>query len=78
MRLVKEIAPRISVDPGVCFGKPVVAGTRLHVSVVLGQLAAGMTADEVCEEYGIKREDVLACLAYAAHLVQDEEIRALP
>jgi len=44
------IAPRISADPQVRFGKPVIEGTRVPVSVVVGAMAAGDSADEVAEE----------------------------
>ena len=78
LMLMKEVAPHITVDEKVAFGKPVIAGTRIHVEIVLGHLAAGMTADEVAQEYGITRDDVLACLAYATEMVKGERIRALP
>lgn len=71
-----QIAPRITVDSTVRFGRPVIEGTRVPVDVVLGQLSGGMTVDEVADEYGLQREDVLAALAYAAQLVAREEIRA--
>ncbi|HEX7669528.1 MAG TPA: DUF433 domain-containing protein [Polyangiaceae bacterium] len=71
-----EISPRIVVDDGIHSGRPVIKGTRVPVDVVLGQLAAGLTADAVAEEYGVTREDVLAALAYAAKTLGNEEIRA--
>ena len=61
-----EIAPRIAVDENVRFGKPVIAGTRVPVDLVLGKLAGGLTIEQVMEEYGLAREDVLAAFAYAA------------
>ena len=76
--MMKEIAPRISVDDQVHHGKPVLVGTRVPVDVVLSQLAAGIPVDEVAQEYGITRDDVLACLSYAAQLVEGEEVRATP
>ena len=74
---MKEIAPRISVDPGVAFGKPVIQGTRLPVAVVVGKLAGGMSAGEVAEEYELEQEDVLAALAYAARLLDEEQVLAI-
>lgn len=71
-----EIAPRISIDPGVRFGKPVITGTRLPVDVILGKLAGGMVAEEVAHEYAISLEDVYAALGYAAEVLSGEEIRA--
>ncbi len=74
---MKEIAPRITVDPATKFGKPVVKGTRVPVELVVGQMASGMTSDEVCREYGLAREDVLAVLAYAARQLESEQVRAV-
>ena len=70
------IAPRISADPQVRFGKPVIEGTRVPVSVVVGAMAAGDSADEVAEEYGITLEDVRAALDYAAQRLEEETVRA--
>ena len=61
-----QIAPRIAVDESVCFGKPVIGETRVPVELVVGKLAGGMTVENVADEYGLTREDVLAALAYAA------------
>jgi uncharacterized protein (DUF433 family) len=72
-----EIAPRIAVDPAVRFGRPVVQGTRVPIDVVLGQLAAGLTVEQVAAEYAIEREDVLAVLAYAARTMASEQVRAV-
>lgn len=64
-----ELLQRISVDPGVCFGKPCIRGTRIWVSLVLSWLASGWTVDDVLREYPhLTREDVLACLAYGAEV----------
>ncbi|MFA5786280.1 MAG: DUF433 domain-containing protein [Actinomycetota bacterium] len=71
-----EIAPRITVDEKVRFGRPVIRGTRVPVELVVGKLASGMTVERVAEEYGLSREDVLAALAYAARVVADEQIHA--
>jgi uncharacterized protein (DUF433 family) len=72
-----EIAPRISVTSDVVHGAPVIAGTRVPVSVVIGSLAGGMTKEEVETEYGISIEDVEAALAYAAELVATTEVTPL-
>jgi uncharacterized protein (DUF433 family) len=74
---MKEIAPRIVVDEAIHFGKPVIKGTRVPVETIVGKLAGGMTREQVEEEFGITREDVLAALAYAAKSVADERIRAV-
>lgn len=78
MLVMKELAPRITVDENVHSGKPVVKGTRVPVEIVLGHLAAGMTAEQVAREYDLTREDVLACLSYAARLIAQEQVRAVP
>lgn len=71
-----EIAPKISVDERVRFGKPVITGTRVPVDLILGKLAGGMTYEEVMAEYDITREAILAVLDYAAKTLASEEIRA--
>jgi uncharacterized protein (DUF433 family) len=70
-----EIAPRISVQDKIRFGKPVIAGTRIPVELVLGKLAGGMAYEEVMAEYEITREDILAALDYAAKTLAKEEIK---
>ena len=72
-----RLGPRIVADAKVCFGKPVIEGTRVPVDLVLGQLAGGMAIEAVCKEYDLAREDVLAALAYAAQTVAAEEIRSV-
>jgi uncharacterized protein (DUF433 family) len=72
-----EIAPRISVDEQVRFGKPVITGTRVPVDLILGKLAGGMTYEDVMAEYEITRKDILAVLDYAAKTLASEEIRAV-
>lgn len=72
-----EIAPGITVDRGVRFGKPVIKGTRVDVATLLGVLAAGDSVDEVAEAYQLTREQVLAALAYAAEIVATEEVAVL-
>ena len=57
---------RITVDPDILVGKPVVRGTRLAVEFILELLAAGQSEAELLDSYpGLTREDILACLAYA-------------
>lgn len=58
---------RIVIDPAVRFGKPCVRGTRITVGDVLGYLAAGMSEDEILADFPqLTREDIRACLAFAA------------
>ncbi|MBS1834541.1 MAG: DUF433 domain-containing protein [Acidobacteria bacterium] len=68
---------RITSDPEILSGKPIIRGTRLAVEFILEQLAAGATDAELIEDYPhLTREDILACLAYAAWIVK--EFRPVP
>jgi uncharacterized protein (DUF433 family) len=72
-----EIAPRISVDENIRFGRPVISGTRVPVDLIVGKLAGGMKYAEIVQEYNITQEDILACLNYAAKTISAEEIKAV-
>ena len=61
---------RITADPMVCHGKACIKGTRVMVSVILDNLAAGESAEEILQGYQIQREDVVAALFYAAELAR--------
>ena len=65
--MATEIYPGVSVDPEVVHGKPVISGTRIPVSLVLGQLAAGVSYEELEREYGLRKEQ--AAIGYAAQRV---------
>ena len=66
---------RISVDPAVCHGKPCIRGTRIFISVILDNLAAGLTAEEIMEGYpGLTAVDIQAALAYAAELAHERTV----
>ncbi len=69
-----EIAPGISADPKVRFGKPVIRGTRVPVDTVVARLAAGMAIKQVAEEYAITETDVYNALHYAAQRLAEEHI----
>jgi uncharacterized protein (DUF433 family) len=61
-----QLLERITVDPRVMVGKPVVKGTRLTVEYILGLLAHGATFEEILQEYrGLTREDIQACILFA-------------
>ncbi len=65
----EALLDRIVIDPQVCFGKPVVRGTRIWVGLVLGLLADGATKEDVLQEYPqLVADDVHACLAYGSML----------
>lgn len=68
---------RIVLDPEIRFGKPIVRGTRITVGDVLGYLAGGMTEDVLLAEFPqLTREDIRACLAFAAE--RERVLRSLP
>lgn len=69
---------RIAIDPKVMGGKPVIKGTRVPVQVIVGSLAGGDTVADVCEGYRVTEEDVRAALAYAAEVLGQERLHALP
>jgi len=73
------IADRITVDPEICFGKPVIQGTRIPVYLVLDLLEGGLTINQIIREWypQLTREDVIACIRYANSLVKNEEIHVI-
>ncbi len=56
---------RIVIDPAICHGKPVVAGTRMPVSMVLGSLAGGMSFSDLEREYNLNDKYIRAALRFA-------------
>lgn len=70
---------RISVDPQVLVGKPVVKGTRIVVEFVVDLLGRGWTQDDILQEYDhLSPEDIQACLAYASEVLKSERVYLLP
>ena len=68
----QRLLERITLDPRVMVGKPVISGTRLTVEYILNLLAHGATIDKVLDEYtGLTPDDVRACLLFAAHTLHD-------
>lgn len=65
-----EIYPGVSVDPGIRFGKPCLAGTRMDIATVVAALGAGETMESVERDYQLNREQVLTALRYAAHVAE--------
>jgi uncharacterized protein (DUF433 family) len=74
----KTLLKRITVNPAIFAGKPIIRGRRLAVEHVLGMLAAGDTPETILEGYPwLEPEDIQACLAYAHRLVAHERIEPL-
>jgi uncharacterized protein (DUF433 family) len=72
---MKRWQERISVNPAVCHGKACIRGTRVMVSVILDNVAAGIPRAEILDSYpAIKPEDIDAALAYAAELVREGSV----
>jgi uncharacterized protein (DUF433 family) len=69
---------RITIDPEIQHGKPVIRGTRVPVARILGGLASGMTFDELGREYDVTTEDIRAAIQYAEELVEQETHHPLP
>lgn len=66
---------RITTDPAVLSGKPVIRGTRLAVELVIGLMAEGWSEKDILENYqGLSHADVLACLAYARDVLSSEKV----
>ncbi len=70
-----QLLERISVDPNVCFGKPCIRGTRIWVSLIIDNLAAGASIDEILEAYPhLTHDDIRAALAWAAEMTRDRYV----
>ena len=70
---------RITVNPEVLGGKPVIRGTRLAAEFILELLAAGESEKDLVGNYpGLTREDILACLAYASYLAHEFKAYPIP
>lgn len=70
-----QLLERITINPAIFGGKPIIRGRRLAVEHVLGMLAAGDTPEVLLSGYGwLEPDDIRACLAYARRLVAHERI----
>ena len=71
----EDLIGRISVDPAVCSGKPVIRGTRIMVTNVLSMLGAGYSFERVQEAYPeLTGEDIAAAVAYASAIIDEEKV----
>jgi uncharacterized protein (DUF433 family) len=70
---------RITVDPKILVGKPIVKGTRIAVEFVIDLLGRGWTVDRLLKEYDhLTQKDIQACLAYAGDALKSERVYLLP
>ncbi len=73
---MNPLLERISINPNICHGKACVKGTRIMISVILDNLASGLSEGEILKSYpALSRTDIQAALAYAAELAHE---RAIP
>jgi len=64
---------RITIDPEICLGQPTIRGVRITVSVILKQIASGMTINEILNAYPeLEKEDIMQALKYAAWLSSEK------
>lgn len=69
---MKWIAERITIDPDMCGGKPVIRGMRITVQTILGYLSAGETRENILDEFPfLEPEDIDACLKFAYDLLEN-------
>jgi uncharacterized protein (DUF433 family) len=73
--MASNLTDRITINPQVCHGKPTIRGLRYPVDMMLELLASGMTTEEIIADYtDLQKEDILACIEYAAKLTQVKSI----
>lgn len=70
-----DLLGRISVHPEVCHGRACISGTRIPVAVILDNLAAGVSTEEILQQYpSLTAQDILAALQYAALLARERHV----
>ncbi|UCH98116.1 MAG: DUF433 domain-containing protein [Candidatus Aminicenantes bacterium] len=70
-----ELLQRITFNPGIFNGKPIIRGKRIAVEHILGMIAEGSTVEEILEGYPfLEREDIQACMIYAHRIVSHERV----
>ena len=74
-----ELLARISADPAIFGGKPIIRGMRISVELVLSLLAQGETVESVLADYPeLEPDDIRACLAYARAVIANDTLEAVP
>lgn len=74
----EDLLTRITVNPEVMVGKPIIRGLRITVEQILKALAGGVTVEELLEDYPeLEKEDIQAVLLYASELVTEEKVFAV-
>jgi uncharacterized protein (DUF433 family) len=76
--MAQSLLNRITINPNVSFGKPTIRNMRYPVEIMLDLLSAGMTIEEILEDFpDLEREDLLACLEFASQIVRIKSIHKL-
>lgn len=74
----RSLLNRITKRPDICHGKPTIRGLRYPVDSMLDLLASGMTFEEILDDYpDLEKEDLLACLEYAARITQTKKVQKI-
>ena len=72
----ENLLDRITINPNVSFGKPTIRNMRYPVEIILDLLAAGMSNEEILEDYpDLENEDIRACLTFASRLMKVKSIQ---
>ena len=74
--MTKEIFPGITLDPQVVHGRLVIAGTRVPVEAIVGELAGGSSFEDIVQDYHLTNEQIRAALAYATQLLSSTTVYA--
>ncbi len=75
MKNESDFFNRITIDSEICHGKPTIKGSRIMVKTILELLTAGMTHQEILEDYPkLEQEDILACLAFATPITMSSNL----
>lgn len=74
----EKLLNRITLNPGICHGRPAIRNTRYTVDLILDLLSAGMSKDEILEDYpALEDKDIKACLAFASKLSKVKTIHRI-
>ena len=73
-----KLLERITANPNIFAGKPIIRGMRISVEMILGQLAQGVSIEDILQDYpDLEREDILACIAYAYRILANESLEEI-
>jgi uncharacterized protein (DUF433 family) len=74
----RKLIGRITSNPEICQGKPTIRNTRYTIDLILDLLSAGMSGDEIIEDYpALESDDIKACLAFASQLTKVKTVQRI-